>query len=193
MRAYDTSQIVDLVSQLYGVLRMENEDKSIVSNIYHLRENFAIIGLTGRTGSGCSTIAKLFSNSDFNQLHAPIPSEEHEGISNDERKNKIIYNFAKENWKPFTIITASDIIFYFVFSLSFEEFLDSIAEAENSKHKEKENFINEFHNKLDSLKEQFESYSNTVQEMDNFLTKRESYFLRYDKENEKVKEVLEKK
>ena len=173
---------------------MEKEDNSIISNIYHLRENFAIIGLTGRTGAGCSTIAKLFANLDFKKLHAPEPSEEHEGISNDERQYKIIYNFAKENWKPFTVITASDIIFYFVLSLSFEEFINSIAEAENSKYKdnEKDIFITTLHTKLDSLKELFENYSKTVQEMDVFLTKRESYFLRYDERNENVADILEK-
>lgn len=117
---------------------MEKEENSIISNIYHLRENFAIIGLTGRTGSGCSTIAKLFSNSNFGKLNSPVPSEEHDGISNDERKYKILYNFAKENWKPFTVITVSDIIFYFVLTLSFDDFINSIADAENTKSMEKE-------------------------------------------------------
>ena len=31
----------------------------VVKQIYKLRQNFILIGLTGRTGSGCSTVAKV--------------------------------------------------------------------------------------------------------------------------------------
>lgn len=42
---------------------MEEEPKeNIVDKIYKLRKNFVVIGLTGRTGSGCTTVAKLLSN-----------------------------------------------------------------------------------------------------------------------------------
>lgn len=34
---------------------MEESKENIVDKIYKLRKNFVIIGLTGRTGSGCST------------------------------------------------------------------------------------------------------------------------------------------
>ena len=167
-------------------------ENKIISNIYHLRKNFAIIGLTGRTGSGCTTIANLFRCSRFEDLHAPEPSEQHEGTSNDERKYKIIYNFAKNNWKSFTVITASDIIFYFVLSLNFEEFVKSIAEAESQKTKEGDDFLKQLHHKLTPLKADFEKYSKFVAEIDDFLKKRESYFLRYDTDNTKIQKTLEK-
>ena len=38
---------------------MENPKENIVDKIYKLRKNFVIIGLTGRTGSGCTTVAKI--------------------------------------------------------------------------------------------------------------------------------------
>ena len=31
----------------------------VVKQIYKLRKNFILIGLIGRTGSGCSTVAKV--------------------------------------------------------------------------------------------------------------------------------------
>lgn len=167
-------------------------ENKIVSNIYHLRKNFVIIGLTGRTGSGCTTIANLFRCEKFEDLHAPEPSEEHEGISNDERKYKIIYNFAKINWKYFSVITASDIIFYFALSLKFDDFIKSIADAECQKTKEENDFLKSLHNKLDLLKTEFESYSELVREMDEFLKKRESYFLRYDTDNSNVQKTCDK-
>ena len=169
-----------------------SEDNSVISSIYHLRENFAIIGLTGRTGSGCTTVANLFANSSFPDLHAPTPSEEHAGVSNDERKYKVIYNFARKHWKSFKVITASDIIFYFVLLLSFDDFIDSIAESEVVKQKEGENASQVLHKNLDLIKDKFECYSGLVREIEVFLQRRESYFLRYDKEDPKAAETLEK-
>ena len=165
-------------------------ENKIVSNVYHLRENFAIIGLTGRTGSGCTTIAKLFSDSEFENLHARQPSEEYEGITNDERKYKIVYNFAKANWQKFTVITASDIIFYFVLSLSFEDFVKSVAEAENKKTIEDETILNNLSNKFSSLRNRFEAASKIVSEIDDFLMKRKSYFLRYDRTSSECEDII---
>ncbi len=38
-----------------------------LDHLYSLRRNFTVIGLTGRTGSGCTTIARLLSK-HFNNL-----------------------------------------------------------------------------------------------------------------------------
>ena len=42
----------------------------VVKQIYGLRQNFILIGLTGRTGSGCSTVAKLLQTKDVKHLRA---------------------------------------------------------------------------------------------------------------------------
>ena len=166
------------------------ESNKIVSNIYHLREKFAIIGLTGRTGSGCTTIAKLLAHENFEDLHARKPSEIYEGITNDERKYKIVYNFSKANWKPFTVITASDIIFYFVLKLSYDEFINSIVNVENEKSIENETFANKVKDDLSSIKKRFEESKQLIDEIDNFLEKRVSYFLRYDRDSTNTDEIL---
>lgn len=41
-----------------------NTPKTKLDELYSLREDFSIIGLTGRTGSGCSKVAELLSK-DF--------------------------------------------------------------------------------------------------------------------------------
>ena len=38
-----------------------------LDHLYSLRRNFTVIGLTGRTGSGCTTIARLLSK-DYSHL-----------------------------------------------------------------------------------------------------------------------------
>ena len=36
--------------------------KNLVDKIYTLKNDFILIGLTGKTGSGCSTIANILKN-----------------------------------------------------------------------------------------------------------------------------------
>lgn len=40
----------------------------VIRQIYKLRQNFILIGLTGRTGSGCSTVAKILATENVQDL-----------------------------------------------------------------------------------------------------------------------------
>lgn len=40
----------------------------VVKQIYKLRQNFILIGLTGRTGSGCSIVAKVLGTEHVQDL-----------------------------------------------------------------------------------------------------------------------------
>ena len=44
----------------------------VVKQIYKLRQNFILIGLTGRTGSGCSTVAKVLETENVQDLSRTI-------------------------------------------------------------------------------------------------------------------------
>lgn len=90
-----------------------------VNTIFQERSNFIIIGLTGRTGSGCTTAAKILSQDYFDKLalHKPKDSDFKD---NEQRKYRIIYNYAKENWMPFKIIEMSIVLASFVFENGYE-------------------------------------------------------------------------
>lgn len=88
---------------------MEENNTDLLEGLYRLRKDFLIIGLTGRLGSGCSTIADLLTKEKFEDCKFPQPqSGQFDG--NEDRKYRIVYNFLKENWQQFTVIRASDII-----------------------------------------------------------------------------------
>lgn len=99
----------------------------VVDRIYQLRREFIIIGLTGRTGSGCTTVAEILSRKDFNTLKSLHHEWNPDNINNDARKNRIIYNYIKNNWTPFEIIKASDIIFFYVLLAGYDVFYKSFA------------------------------------------------------------------
>lgn len=105
-------------------------DIEVVEQIYKLRQNFIVIGLTGRTGSGCTTVADILS-ADIGSLKSSHKEFNDSKIDNDVRKNRIIDRFIRVNWKSFTSIKASDVIFFFVLLESFEDFKKSLINPQN--------------------------------------------------------------
>ena len=86
-----------------------------IKSLYSQRDKFILIGLTGRTGSGCTTVANILSKDNINELD--LRSYKTFDYNNsDERKYSIIYRYMKEGkkWKPFYIIEASSVIFSFI-------------------------------------------------------------------------------
>ena len=82
--------------------------KDAISQVYESKEKLIIIGLTGRTGSGCSKVAEILETSKFEDLHMKS-AKSYDYKSSDERKVSIIYDYMKEpgRWFPFSVIEVS--------------------------------------------------------------------------------------
>ena len=147
----------------------------IVEQIYELRRNFAIIGLTGRTGSGCSTVAELLTSdlTKMKSIHRDFNSGK---IDNNVRKNRIINNFIKKNWKPFTAIKASDIIYYYALLLDWDSFKQEVFYNVSGPKMDKN--PNDDSDKIDPLKEKFETLGNGIKECNHYIEEGQ-----YDKNN----------
>ncbi|MDE6017825.1 MAG: hypothetical protein K2G85_03305 [Muribaculaceae bacterium] len=116
-----------IAEKIDNEVRKKVEPKDIVGNIFSLRSNFIIIGLTGRTGSGCTTVAKILAEPDFDSLKSKYKLRKEGIIDNDARKERIVYEFISKNWQPYTVITASNVIYFFSFILSFNDFIAAVA------------------------------------------------------------------
>ena len=157
---------------------------NIVDSIYKLRQTFLIIGLTGRTGSGCTTIAKLLGGK-FENLYAPVPEFYDAPHPNEKRKYTIVYTFLQKQWKEFEVISASDMLFFFILLEGYDKFIKAIVTSV----KDSSQNIN-----IDlggSLKEEFDKASITAKEINVFLEKRESYKLK-DADDDRKKELIQK-
>lgn len=89
-----------------------------IKELFHQRDQFIVIGLTGRTGSGCSAAADILA-SDASSINLPSPACPMK--SNEQRKYGIIYEWAKSNWSRFKVISVSSIIFFKISRLDDEQ------------------------------------------------------------------------
>lgn len=79
---------------------------SALNQIYRKNDDFIFLGLTGRTGSGCSTFAKILS-SDFSYFNESIYTNLK---GNEFRKNKILFKSLEKNWTQFITIQVRSVI-----------------------------------------------------------------------------------
>lgn len=123
-----------------------------LSKIYELRSSFTVIGLTGRTGSGCSEIGSLLKNGFDNKSYT-IPKDN--PVHNTDRKYKIVYNFAKVNFRPYYLIEYKHVIMLFIFSQEYEHvknYLKSnFAEITDDKFSKLKDCFNALYPKLNSF------------------------------------------
>lgn len=88
---------------------MNNEySYKIADSLFQSLKEFIVLGLCGRTGSGCSSVSEILKQ-QFSQLKLPKPAEE-PGGSAQLSEDLILYNYAKANWKPFYQIKVSRLM-----------------------------------------------------------------------------------
>lgn len=162
---------------------------SVINQIYKLRQDFIVIALTGRTGSGCSTVARVLSEKNFANLKSEYKEFRNGEINNNVRKNRIVYNYMKEHWHPFTIIKASDIIFYYaLLTEDFNTFKDNLFLSTSIKTSKvgrdpKDIFIQNIKDSLGKLQSDFETLHPLVVACDQYLNNKE-----YRNDTEKIDE-----
>lgn len=124
-----------------------------LNNIFKDTSDFLVIGLTGRTGSGCSTAAQRLSQNDFNM---PDVEQSH-FLGNERRKYRIIRDYINKKWNPFKWLQVRSIITRYILDLNFSEFVKLVADCTNSD-------LPTVREKLLSFKEKYDDAHNDVKE-----------------------------
>ncbi len=131
-----------------GYLRLVNE-------MYRGKKDLIILGLTGRTGSGCSTIAKILESKEFKDLDLKKPKDyDFENV--EDRKYKILYEFMQEdcNWQSFQTIELSSVILYFALNGGADniiKWIEDLCEEKKIQIPEKNSVIKELNNNLNDV------------------------------------------
>lgn len=113
---------------------MMNSVSDAVEKLFDERRDFIIIGLTGRTGTGCSTVANILATEKFEDLYLPIPKS-NEFRTNEERKYKIVYNYCKEHWAKFRVIEMRNVITSFVLEKDYHTFYNFVEKNIDRKYR----------------------------------------------------------
>lgn len=133
---------------------MDQLTKSIHA-VYDNREKYIIIGLTGRTGTGCSTTASILETNE-KDLHLSVP-QIIAGNKNEERKTSIVKRFLKLNWEPFKKIEIKVIITSYILDSTKDNFIKFIShqiepDDVEQQNRVKDKFLKEFGGKFDEMK-----------------------------------------
>ena len=89
-----------------------NYIKSAISKLYGDDDDFIVIGLTGRTGSGCSTVARILQSQRTEIRHSLFNGDVPE--SNSQRKERIISRHFTATWTPFLLLQVRSLITTFL-------------------------------------------------------------------------------
>lgn len=129
-----------------------------IETIYDEREKFIIIGLTGRTGSGCTTISKILETTKFSELNLREPmSTDFE--NNNERKYQLIYKYAQEHWHSFKRISMTDVIISFLLQIEFSQLKDVLDSVFVGDEELSKNIFNEIEK---TLKNEYEELNQSL-------------------------------
>lgn len=173
---------------------MDKITKSI-HEIYDNRERYIIIGLTGRTGSGCSTAASILEKPISELKLAKPKSIEHN--ANEERKYSIIKRFVQNNWSPFVWIKIKDIITSFILEVDKEVFAEYISkyiekEKGGDSSKIKFDFLSSCEVEYDSLREtRLELKKKIENEEERHKKSKQFYFTDLPTFSEKIKNFFD--
>lgn len=87
-----------------------------IHDILNQKEEFLVVGLTGRMGSGCSKVAQLLAT-PFDDLKFPNPAPQPglQSLTEEERAIRIIAEYANEHWLKFDVIQVGALIATFIF------------------------------------------------------------------------------
>lgn len=86
------------------------EKRKNIINVLSQKEDFIVIALTGRMGSGCSTVADILTKK-FDDLNMPWPVPGYRGMRDDEERDvRILIRYANSHWIAFEKIRVRTII-----------------------------------------------------------------------------------
>ncbi|HGY6865313.1 TPA: hypothetical protein ACNTPK_004593, partial [Escherichia coli] len=140
-----------------------------LSKIYSEDDDFLIIGLTGRTGSGCSTVSNILSSESSEIKHSLFNGDYPK--SNEERKERVLFKYFSVSWVPFIKIQASSILTLCLskdFDGKLNKFIREVTELGNDQ-RVLESTVNDLESILKEIKAKDESSDHDIDDKIKFI------------------------
>ncbi|MEQ9842573.1 anti-phage dCTP deaminase [Pectobacterium brasiliense] len=99
-------------------------EQKFISELFLENNQFILVGLTGRTGSGCTTTANILENKNISFPDLNSLNSFYNGL--DTRRYSIVKKFAEEHWENFYSIKVSDLISIYLLLLPATKLIDFI-------------------------------------------------------------------
>jgi deoxycytidylate deaminase len=100
-----------------------------LKQLFNHRKQLLILGLTGRTGSGCTTLSKVLQANNFLDLEVRRPKIP--ALDHDDRKYRMVFEWITANWHPFKRISVSELITGYILAQGFDSFSEFIKMLSN--------------------------------------------------------------
>ena len=107
-----------------------NNEKNATNQLFSERKKFLVLGLTGLTGSGCTTTANLLKSKTWTDFNPPSEASFF-NQENDHRKYNILSDYLSNNWESFEAIRVKDIITGYIFENSYDDFRNYISSLDS--------------------------------------------------------------
>ncbi|WP_321311420.1 anti-phage dCTP deaminase [Halarcobacter sp.] len=118
---------------------MNTKNSQMISSLFEERSKFVIVGLTGRTGSGCTTAATILEQENPNFPNIKDVNYQSKPFFNklDAKRYNIVSDYTKENYSQFVSIKVSDLISAYILSIKAPNMIDFICAQTESISKSK--------------------------------------------------------
>lgn len=101
----------------------------VINDLFDRQQDFIVVGLCGKTGSGVSTTAEIL-NKEFEELH--LNTEPPAAWTDYERHEyRLLYNYAKKNWNCFYLVKTRALITARVLGKTADAFTQFLCELVN--------------------------------------------------------------
>ncbi len=128
-----------------------------VQNAYSNRRSLIILGLTGKTGSGCTTVANILHSTHFADLALKNPKQR-DYRDKSEREDEIVHKYMsiEGRWSPFTIIEGSSVIFSFIIEAGMSRLIEYFKTIRDDSQDIRISAIDELIQSIDEIKASFD-------------------------------------
>ena len=94
-------------------MEVKETHQTYIKRVMMNREEFLVVGLTGRVGAGCSEAASVFKSS-FSEMNLQSIFPGINSLTPQEQDRRTLYRYAKHHWLKFDVIKVRSVITSFI-------------------------------------------------------------------------------